>query len=96
MYNNVISFVFAKCSSSQLKYIKHINTAAHKSRCNLNDNAISAKLLEHFLYNLVFSCLICLFLFNGVLLREETSNTNPCALTVIQLSIRQCKIESRH
>ena len=31
-----------------------------------------------------------------VLYREETSSTNPCALTVAQLSIQHCKMESRH
>ena len=61
-----------------------------------NNNAILVKLLEYFVYILVFRYFFCLFLFNGVLLKVETSNTSPCALTVIQLSIQQCKMESRH
>ena len=39
---------------------------------------------------------VLLFLFNAVLLRVETTATNPSALTVIQLSIQQCKMESRY
>ena len=37
-------------------------------------------LLEYFVYILVIRYLFCWFLFNGVLLKDETSNTNPRAL----------------
>ena len=60
--------------------------ATHKSRCNWkNNNAILVALQEHFVYILVCRCLFCLFLFDGVLLKEEASSMNPFALTVIQL-----------
>ena len=91
---HVLSFVFANCNSSHRGiYVKCItNTATYKSRCNWkNDNAILLILLGYFVYILVFRCLFYLLLFNGVLLRGETSSTNRCALTVIQLSIQQCK-----
>ena len=56
-----------------------------------NNNAILVTLLEYFVYILVCKCLFCLFLYDGVLLREEASSMNPFPLTVIQLSIQQCK-----
>ena len=56
-----------------------------------NNNAILVTMLEYFLYILVCRCLFCLFLFDGVLLREEASSMNPFALAVIQLSIQQYK-----
>ena len=78
---------------ANMEYIKRIiNMATHKTRCNgKNDNAILVTLVEYFVCILVFRYLFCLSLFNGVLLREEASSTNPFALTAIQLSIQQCK-----
>ena len=74
-----------------VEYIKRItNTVTHKSRYNWrNDNAILT--LEYSVYILVFRCLFCLFLFNGVLLREETSRTNPLPLCSFNFQLNNAK-----